>query len=185
MKRNNSKKKTKKDLQEWLKRFQAVSQQSAKKERQFQSVKSSKKDAPIPQGPMSESFFEEPQQQVRSVWEEEEDRKLQVVQSELDFHENLILNREAEITQIEQSMAELNEIFRDLNSVVVDQQTLVDNIETNIEKAHADVDNGVDELHEAKEIQKNSKTRICLYVCIAVLIICLCVSGGVLAWKFS
>ena len=39
----------------------------------------------------------------------------------MEFNENLIADREAEIEQIEQSMNELNEIFRDLNTVVTDQ----------------------------------------------------------------
>jgi t-SNARE complex subunit (syntaxin) len=89
----------------------------------------------------------------------------------------LIADREHEITQIETSMAELNEIFRDLNSMVHDQQSLIDTIDSNIDEAHTDVKSGVEELEEAKEIQKNSKLRICLYVCIAITVLGLILGG--------
>lgn len=56
-------------------------------------------------------------------------------QSEVDFQEGLILEREEEIRGIEQGITELNEIFRDLGTMVTEQGVMIDNIEQNVSNA--------------------------------------------------
>lgn len=56
-------------------------------------------------------------------------------QSEVDFQEELIQEREQEIRGIEQGITELNEIFRDLGTMVTEQGVMIDNIEQNVSNA--------------------------------------------------
>eukprot|EP00008_Paramoeba_atlantica_P010238 CAMPEP_0201489574 /NCGR_PEP_ID=MMETSP0151_2-20130828/22887_1 /ASSEMBLY_ACC=CAM_ASM_000257 /TAXON_ID=200890 /ORGANISM="Paramoeba atlantica, Strain 621/1 / CCAP 1560/9" /LENGTH=307 /DNA_ID=CAMNT_0047875207 /DNA_START=79 /DNA_END=1002 /DNA_ORIENTATION=- len=172
-------KRLKKEFQEWLKRFQTFSKQM---------VDAKPAAAPAaPEGPMSGygqmsgpmSDYNPPPQYTDALLQEE-DKKLKQVQLDMEFNESLIADRETEILQIEQSMNELNEIFRDLNTVVHDQQSMIDNIDENISSAHSDVHEGVEELTEAKQIQKKSRFRICLLVCIVVVLICLVVAGAII-----
>mmetsp|Transcript_12378 Transcript_12378/g.34928 ORF Transcript_12378/g.34928 Transcript_12378/m.34928 type:complete len:136 (+) Transcript_12378:451-858(+) len=102
------------------------------------------------------------------VVDEEAEREYQQVQTELDFNEALIEDRQREIKKIETNMAELNEIFRDLNDIVHDQDVMVNNIVTNLEDAHGDVEAGISELQEAKTVQKKSRYRMCLIIAIIV-----------------
>lgn len=53
-------------------------------------------------------------------------------QSEVDFQESLIIEREEEIRGIEQGITELNEIFRDLGTMVNQQGEMIDVIEVHI-----------------------------------------------------
>ena len=45
--------------------------------------------------------------------------------SEVEFQEQLIQEREGEIEQIEQGITELNQIFRDLGQIVGEQQSMI------------------------------------------------------------
>ncbi|KAF8421959.1 t-SNARE [Tirmania nivea] len=54
-------------------------------------------------------------------------------QSEVDFQEMLINEREDDIRQIEQGISELNEIFRDLSTMVNEQGHIIESIEGNIQ----------------------------------------------------
>lgn len=59
------------------------------------------------------------------------DRPLQQIQisavpeSELEYQEQLIEEREGEIREIESGIHELNEIFRDLGTIVHEQQSML------------------------------------------------------------
>jgi t-SNARE complex subunit (syntaxin) len=48
-----------------------------------------------------------------------------VPDSEVEFQEQLIQEREGEIAEIEQGITELNQIFRDLASIVTDQGSMI------------------------------------------------------------
>jgi t-SNARE complex subunit (syntaxin) len=45
--------------------------------------------------------------------------------SEVEFQEQLIQEREGEIEQIEQGITELNQIFKDLGQIVGEQQSMI------------------------------------------------------------
>ena len=48
-----------------------------------------------------------------------------VPDSELEYQEQLIQEREGEIEEIERGVLELNEIFRDLGTIVTEQQSML------------------------------------------------------------
>lgn len=63
----------------------------------------------------SEWLMNHPRQSLREA----------VPDSEVEFQEQLIQEREGEIAEIEQGITELNQIFRDLASIVTDQGSMI------------------------------------------------------------
>ncbi|KAK6600674.1 snare domain-containing protein [Botrytis cinerea] len=59
-------------------------------------------------------------------------------QDEVDFQDSLIVEREAEIRNIEQGVTELNELFRDVAHIVNEQGETLDSIANNVENVHTD-----------------------------------------------
>ncbi|KAF4630238.1 hypothetical protein G7Y89_g7901 [Cudoniella acicularis] len=59
-------------------------------------------------------------------------------QDEVDFQDSLIVEREAEIRNIEQGVTELNELFRDVAHIVNEQGEVLDTIANNVENTRSD-----------------------------------------------
>ncbi|SCU77817.1 LADA_0A02366g1_1 [Lachancea dasiensis] len=90
---------------------------------------------------------------------------------EFAYQQNLIQDRDREISHIESGIIELNEIFHDLGTIVQQQGHLVDNIESNIYSVANSAQSGARELRKAMNYQRGS-SRSCL-VMLGVLIILL------------
>lgn len=58
-----------------------------------------------------------------------------VPDSEVEYQEQLIEEREGEIRQIESGIHELNDIFRDLGTIVHEQQSMLGKLPSVIERA--------------------------------------------------
>lgn len=86
---------------------------------------------------------------------------------EFAYQENLIRQRDHEITNIEEGITELNEIFKDLGAVVQQQGILVDNIEANIYSATDNAAMASRELNKAQRSQRNTN-KWCLYMLFGV-----------------
>jgi len=102
-------------------------------------------------------------------------------QEEVDFQENLIVEREAEIRQIEQSVGELNELFRDVATMVHAQGEQIDLIGENIEGVREDTRGADAELRTASRYQKSARQRACcllLILAIVLLVVILAVVVG-------
>lgn len=95
-------------------------------------------------------------------------------QSDVDFQESLIIEREEEIREIERGIGELNEIFRDLGTIVSEQGTMVDRIEENVMNVRDHVESGHRELRSANRWQKGARKRACC------LMLILGVVGGII-----
>ncbi|KDN41978.1 t-SNARE [Tilletiaria anomala UBC 951] len=92
-------------------------------------------------------------------------------QSELEFQETLIAEREAEIEEIESGIHELNEIFRDLGHIVQEQGGMIDNIEYNITSIATNTAGADRELVSAHEYQRKAGRRAaCLLLIVGVVI---------------
>lgn len=92
-------------------------------------------------------------------------------QSEVDFQESLIIEREAEIRNIEQSVGELNELFRDVAHIVSEQGGQLDIISENVQNVTQDTRGATVELRSASRYQKNARNRACcLFVILAVIL---------------
>lgn len=102
---------------------------------------------------------------------QEQEQEEQINQHELDFHNRLIQEREAEIRGIEQGIEELNEIFSDLGRIVTEQGTVIDNIEANIYDIAGSTRNAAAELTKAAKYQRNSRGRaFCLLIILCVIL---------------
>ncbi|SGY16949.1 BQ5605_C012g07040 [Microbotryum silenes-dioicae] len=80
--------------------------------------------------------------------------------TEFEFQEQLIQEREEEIEQIEQGITELNQIFRDLGQIVGEQQSMIDNIETNVRSVASDTRGASTELTQAHAYQRRAGRRM-------------------------
>lgn len=102
-------------------------------------------------------------------------------QTEVDFQEALIIEREAEIRNIEQSVGELNELFRDVAHIVHEQGGQLDIISENVERVTTDTRGANVELRSASRYQKNARNKACcllLILAVILVIIVLAVTLG-------
>jgi len=106
------------------------------------------------------------QQQLQSF---EEPRLAQ--QDEVDFQENLIIEREGEIRQIEQSVGELNELFRDVAHIVREQGDMIDTIDVNVENTLTDTRGADTELRSASRYQKSARSKACCLLLILAIVL--------------
>lgn len=110
-----------------------------------------------------EDQHQQQQQQQKSVVIEREP----INNEEFAYQQNLIRERDQEISNIERGISELNGIFQDLGAIVQQQGHLVDNIETNIYSVGNSTQSAARELNKAMKSQRRS-SKWCLYM-LAVL----------------
>ena len=65
-------------------------------------------------------------------------------------NESTIRRRDAEITQIAESITELADLFRDMSNLVVEQGTVLDSVEYNVEMTSKELQGAVEELKVAQ-----------------------------------
>lgn len=101
-------------------------------------------------------------------------------QGEVDFQENLIIEREGEIRQIEQSVGELNELFRDVAHIVREQGDILDTIDVNVENTLQDTRGADVELRSASRYQKAARNKACCLLLILAMVLVIIVLAVVL-----
>ncbi|RPA91279.1 t-SNARE [Choiromyces venosus 120613-1] len=92
-------------------------------------------------------------------------------QSEVDFQESLIIEREEEIRGIEQGITELNEIFRDLGTMVNQQGEMIDDIEVYVGNTATSTKAADQELSQAARYQKGARNKACCLLLILSIIL--------------
>ena len=92
-------------------------------------------------------------------------------QSEVDFQESLIIERESEIRNIEQSVGELNELFRDVAHMVHEQGQSLDIISDNVTQTRDDTRNADQQLRTASRHQKSARGKACCLLLILVIVL--------------
>lgn len=88
----------------------------------------------------------------------------------MDFQESLIIEREAEIRNIEQGVTELNELFRDVAHIVSEQGEQLDTIANNVENTRDDTRGADVELRSAARYQKQARGKMCCLLLILAVI---------------
>jgi hypothetical protein len=147
--------------------FQVVQRRAIERER---ASKAALEEAQSAQSPGGEG------QQQRQLMDEPHLAE----QSEVDFQENLIIEREGEIRQIEQSVGELNELFRDVAHLVHDQGEMLDAIDVNVENTLTDTRGADVELRSAARYQKSARTKACCLLVILAVVLLIVVLAVVL-----
>ncbi|KAK6605054.1 snare domain-containing protein [Botrytis cinerea] len=101
-------------------------------------------------------------------------------QDEVDFQDSLIVEREAEIRNIEQGVTELNELFRDVAHIVNEQGETLDSIANNVENVHTDTRGADLELRSAARYQKNARSKACCLLLILAVILTIIILAATL-----
>jgi len=184
-----------KDLQLWSQRFQDAYKIASDKERAtpLTSVKStqqsgnsfSKQSSKRNQDsfPINNNYeYDDQNDDMEKTSLIEANRRQQFqLGNEVEFQNNLILDRENDIKEIEKSVVEVNEIFRDISALVVDQGQMIDSIESNIEAAAETTTKGVEEQVKASGYQKSSRNKLC---CLALIILVVVGALMLFIWLF-
>ncbi|RVD81256.1 uncharacterized protein DFL_009127 [Arthrobotrys flagrans] len=92
-------------------------------------------------------------------------------QSDVDFQESMIQEREEEIRDIEEGITQLNEIFRDLGTMVNEQGHMAERIWTNIDNTRMDTRAASRELTTAARSQKAARNRACCLLLILAVVL--------------
>ncbi|KAK6338314.1 hypothetical protein TWF730_002377 [Orbilia blumenaviensis] len=92
-------------------------------------------------------------------------------QSDVDFQESMIQEREEEIRDIEEGITQLNEIFRDLGTMVNEQGHMVERVWTNIDNTRTDTRAASRELTTAARSQKAARNRACCLLLILAVVL--------------
>ncbi|TFK86852.1 t-SNARE [Polyporus arcularius HHB13444] len=117
------------------------------------------------------------QEQARASSPTPSQRQAQILHTqlspqELAFQESMIVEREAEIREIESGIHELHEIFRDLGTLVQEQGGMLDNIESNISSIAVDTSGAAEELTTAHEYQRRAGKRALCLMLVLVVVVC-------------
>ena len=102
-------------------------------------------------------------------------------QSEVDFQESLIIERESEIRNIEQSVGELNELFRDVAHMVHEQGEQLDIISDNVQGVRDDTRAADRELITASKHQRNARNKMCCLLLILAVVLTVIILAAVLS----
>lgn len=151
-----------------LTEFQVVQRRAMEKQRASKAAleeESSSTQAPSSQGQQQQQQLQEPRL---------------AAQSEVDYQENLIIEREGEIRQIEQSVGELNELFRDVAHMVREQGDMIDTIDVNVESTLTDTRGADTELRSASRYQKAARNKACCLLVILAIVLLIVVLAVVL-----
>ncbi|KAI9856021.1 MAG: hypothetical protein M1824_005718 [Vezdaea acicularis] len=152
------------EFQASLREFQTVQRSALEKQRASASAARSALDegssTGLSQGPdgSQQQFQQQEQPQLAS-------------QDEVNFQESLIIERESEIRNIEQSVGELNELFRDVAHIVSEQGQQLDIISENVENTRTDTRGADVELRSASRYQKNARNKSCCLLLVLAVIL--------------
>ncbi|KAI9848180.1 MAG: hypothetical protein M1837_000854 [Sclerophora amabilis] len=146
-----------------LDEFQTVQRQALEKQRASSAAARTALDEQS--GPESPSQG----QQLGSQQELEQPRLAS--QDEVDFQESLIVERESEIRNIEQSVGELNELFRDVAHMVNEQGEQLLGIDQVVTVVRDDTQGADRELRSAHRYQKNARNKACCLLLIVAVIL--------------
>ncbi|KAF2471606.1 t-SNARE [Lindgomyces ingoldianus] len=122
-----------------------------------------------------------PTQEHGSFQQQQEQEQLRLAsQDEVDFQESLIIERESEIRNIEQSVGELNELFRDVAHMVHEQGEQLDIIEENVEVTHDASQGAHKNLVQANRYQKSARSKACILLLILAIVLVIIILAVVL-----
>ncbi|KAF2013696.1 t-SNARE [Aaosphaeria arxii CBS 175.79] len=146
---------------------------------QRQAIEKEKASASAARAALQESTS--PTEERGQFGQQQEQEQLRLAsQDEVDFQESLIIERESEIRNIEQSVGELNELFRDVAHMVHEQGEQLDIISENIETTHDATQGAHKNLVQANRYQKNARSKACILLIILAIVLTIIILAVVL-----
>lgn len=94
----------------------------------------------------------------------------QAMQQNLQFEQDMMLEREQRFRQIEADVLDINQIMKELSSITHQQGEVVDTIENTIEYTVSNVESGASELAKASEYQNRYRRKVLILLIIAVIL---------------
>lgn len=94
----------------------------------------------------------------------------QLVSTDLSLHNNLLEDREQEISEIQRGMMEINSIFRDLGVLVAEQGTNLDTIEENVTDMARQTNDAANQLFKAETYQRSRGKWSCIALLVLLVI---------------
>jgi len=155
-----------------LTEFQGLQRRALEKQRASQTALEQEQQQATPSSPTATSGGQQQQlQQQQPVLAD---------QSEVNFNESLIVERESEIRNIEQSVGELNELFRDVAHMVHEQGASLDIISENVVQTRDDTRNADQQLRTASRHQKSARGKACCLLVILGIVLAVVILAVVL-----
>ncbi|KAK3109243.1 SNAP receptor [Teratosphaeriaceae sp. CCFEE 6253] len=156
-----------------LTEFQSLQRQALEKQRASATAAKAALDQETPGGATTNQG-----QQTLQQLQEQAPRLAN--QDEVDFQESLIIERESEIRNIEQSVGELNELFRDVAHMVHEQGGQLDVISDNVVQTRDDTQNADQQLRTASRHQRSARGKACCLLVILVVVLTIIILAAVL-----
>ena len=158
--------------------FQSIQRLALEKQRASATAARSGADAAASSDSPYTDTAEGKQQQQQQT--QEQDTLRLASQDEVDFQESLIVERESEIRNIEQSVGELNELFRDVAHIVHEQGGQLDTIDDNVQNVAQDTRHADLELRSANKYQKAARGKACCLLLILAIVLIIIVLAVIL-----
>lgn len=155
--------------------FQTIQRLALEKQRASASAARTALDTNAPSSPQQYSDNSQQQSQVQ----EQEQLRL-ASQDEVDFQDSLIVERESEIRNIEQSVGELNELFRDVAHIVHEQGGQLDTISNNVQNVATDTRQADVELRSASRHQRRARSKACCLLLILAVVLTIIILAAAL-----
>ncbi|KAF2262293.1 t-SNARE [Lojkania enalia] len=150
------------EYQASLKEFQQLQKQAIDKERASASAaRAALQDQQSPTHERGDQFGQQQEQEQLRLANQEE----------VDWQEQMIIERESEIRNIEQSVGELNELFRDVAVMVREQGDQLNIIEDHVENTLVDSRGAHVELTKASRYQKSARSKACILLLILAIVL--------------
>ncbi|KAK5152341.1 hypothetical protein LTR04_006428 [Oleoguttula sp. CCFEE 6159] len=165
------------EFQASLTEFQALQRAALTKQRASATAARTALDSQ--QSPTSPTQSHGTQAQQQQQQQEQEQLRL-ASQDEVDFQESLIVERESEIRNIEQSVGELNELFKDVAHMVHEQGEQLDIIADNVQGVRDDTQGASTELRTAERHQRSARGKACCLLLILAVVLTVVILAVVL-----
>ncbi|EGC38378.1 hypothetical protein DICPUDRAFT_148991 [Dictyostelium purpureum] len=115
-------------------------------------------------------YYDEQEDESQSLMESSRMQQLKQIESEREYQNSIIQERDEGIRKIEQSIVEINEIFLDLSNIVAEQGVMINTIEASLESTAMNTKEGVVHLQKASQHQRSSRTKMC-WIALILLIV--------------
>ncbi|XP_065078020.1 syntaxin-7 [Ochlerotatus camptorhynchus] len=102
--------------------------------------------------------------------QQEQHLRQQQIQRDLQFEQDMLLEREQRVRQIEADVLDVRQIMQELSSITNQQSEVIDTIENTIEHAVSNVESGHTELEKAVEYQNRYRRKVIILLLIAVIL---------------
>jgi len=104
---------------------------------------------------------------------------------EIDFQDNVLQDRDKELSGIHAQIIQINDLFKDIQKMVLESSETVDNISIGIRNTETNVTAGHSEIVEAGKQQTGQRNRTCIIALIVLFVAAALVGGVILAIKLK